>query len=1232
MAASVTQFEESSLRAAAGAGLSRSPAARIGKYEVEREIGCGGLIKAFRGFDREIGRPVALKVLTAANDLSIVTRFRREVADMARLRTPRVVSVYELGEHVGFPFVAMQAPTDNHLRQLLLCESPLTLLQKMLILWQVGEGLEAAHQAGLAFVRLRPSGVALDRDGQAALHDFGIVRLTPAEEDNESRYASPEELAGEAADIISDIFTLGVIYRDLLSADLPPFLAPVVDRASQRRRDLRYQSFDEFRDDVEPLLIELKTTRAQELLSGARDSVKSGALEDAQTAVREVLHLQPDNREAQRLRTELRNQVRRATLRPRVESLLREAEDESGARRFTRAAEVLKGIPALEGSEADLENRLKELRLRVEHGLHAAELAGEAGALLEQVKLDEARVKAQEACEWDPESPEIAALLKTIDDAIARHVRETRIEEGLAKAKSLLLLQSFQSAIQTLVVLSEEYPDEPVVERALEQVRRQQAEMLRQGRLQRQLKEARALLAEERYNAAILLLGDLTQEFPEENQVAKLLEDASTAKNRTLAVAEASAECARWRAEGNYDKALEILEAALSTYPDDSHLASLRTDVRQQSEQARLAAAVAKILEQASWLVSQDRPDLAVQMLREKSAAHPGRPDLAARLTEVEEMLPAWESRRIVRQSLDRVAAIENVGQWSVALTIVEEALDASPDSDDLKNAAERLRGRLRGQERSRKLARRLEMIGQKMTAESWPQALLLIEAAEREFPGEPALERLHQEAQEHARRAQFDQIAVEVRQHLADGEIEEAEEMVRQAETTQGEAPLFASLHQEADAARKYLEDWRTAQIFFGRRQFDEAEKILLKLAAENRPDALVLLEKVREARAAIEEDSFYNRGREKALKLIQDEQWEAAAELLRNLLALFPADAILERDLGTVEPHLAVATPGPAKDPAPEPVASSEAAPVPIRFKRLFDDSPTELDLASLTPEPSHRLAGILPLPAGPLPLIGAALVLLVAGGAGVLALLHRSTPPAPAAQVVPASPISTPAVPPAAEPHAEITPPAPAPATAVPSAAVPTQAAPAKAQSAEEPAKGRDSRDSRNRQEARRVFDPSTLASSNTPQTTTVLLPAADMRPAPNPEVALPGRLLGAPSAPAPATAPRTETPAASKQDAVAVRPSGGHFVPAARITGINPTLPAFARQLAIRKGTVTLILSIDSRGIVRSVTPVDGHPVLATVAKDAVKTWKYRPATLNGKPTDSNVEVHIVFDDK
>src|SRR5215831_12332025 len=86
----------------------RPAVTRIGKYEVEREVGGGTRVRVFRALDRDTGRPVTLKVLTDIADRLLHERFRREVAAAARLRHPAIVSVYELGEHVGLPFAALQ--------------------------------------------------------------------------------------------------------------------------------------------------------------------------------------------------------------------------------------------------------------------------------------------------------------------------------------------------------------------------------------------------------------------------------------------------------------------------------------------------------------------------------------------------------------------------------------------------------------------------------------------------------------------------------------------------------------------------------------------------------------------------------------------------------------------------------------------------------------------------------------------------------------------------------------------------------------------------------------------------------------------------------------------------------------------------------------------------------------------------------------------------------------------
>src|SRR5262249_5433337 len=158
------------------------------------------------------------------------------------------------------------------------------------------------------------------------------------------------------------------------------------------------------------------------------------------------------------------------------------------------------------------------------------------------------------------------------------------------------------------------------------------------------------------------------------------------------------------------------------------------------------------------------------------------------------------------------------------------------------------------------------------------------------------------------------------------------------------GDEPLLRELENEIEAGKKYREELRTAQACFGRSQMQEAEQILLRIASSKRPDAQALLEAVREARAASEEENFYNRGRENAIKLIQQQQFEQAADLLRNLLSLFPGDAILERDLQSIAM------------PQPAPITEAKVAPpapvvAPVKPERTEPPKPAAAKPATST-----------------------------------------------------------------------------------------------------------------------------------------------------------------------------------------------------------------------------------------------------------------------------------------
>src|SRR5438067_5352169 len=85
----------------------RPVSTRIDKYDIATEIGHGDLVRVFRAFDRDLGRPITLKVLTDLAGSELSKRFRGEVASVAKLRTPNIITIYGFGEHVGLPFAVM---------------------------------------------------------------------------------------------------------------------------------------------------------------------------------------------------------------------------------------------------------------------------------------------------------------------------------------------------------------------------------------------------------------------------------------------------------------------------------------------------------------------------------------------------------------------------------------------------------------------------------------------------------------------------------------------------------------------------------------------------------------------------------------------------------------------------------------------------------------------------------------------------------------------------------------------------------------------------------------------------------------------------------------------------------------------------------------------------------------------------------------------------------------------
>jgi len=157
------------------------PGTRLGNYEVLSELGAGGMGEVYKAKDLKLGREVAIKVLPEemSADPSRLRRFEQEARAASALNHPNIVTIYEIGEHEGTPFIAMEYVKGRTLREIL-ADGPLPNDKLIRYATQLAEGLAKAHQAGIVHRDLKPENIIISEDGFVKILDFGLAKLLPA--------------------------------------------------------------------------------------------------------------------------------------------------------------------------------------------------------------------------------------------------------------------------------------------------------------------------------------------------------------------------------------------------------------------------------------------------------------------------------------------------------------------------------------------------------------------------------------------------------------------------------------------------------------------------------------------------------------------------------------------------------------------------------------------------------------------------------------------------------------------------------------------------------------------------------------------------------------------------------------------------------------------------------------------------------------------------------------------
>jgi serine/threonine protein kinase len=823
---------------------------KIGKYDVIDLIGRGGMGVVYKAKDPHLERPVAIKMMTSgfADNPDLLKRFFREAQSLGSLQHPNIVTVYDLGDYGGNPYLVMEFLEGEGLDSVLTSRRQLSLLEKTSIIVQVCNGLAYAHRRGVVHRDIKPANIMLSQDGGVKIFDFGIAHIGDNSVTKTGQivgtlsYMSPEQVNGKPVDTRTDLFSTGVVLYQLFTNHLPfegestattllkiiydpppplknfltsypPELEGILLRALAKDREERYHSADEFALDLSQLQAHLK----QELI--AQDMQEIGVfleksdLYKAREYLVQVLKVDAQHVQATQLLREVQHRIKKEEVSEQVRKLRQGAEEAVAREQFDTAEECLEQALALDKNNSDL-HRLRDsvraaaLRLQKLHNaLKLAESAHQDG------DLDTAKQAVEEALQIAPDDTQAKALYRLIQRDWVERSRQRQLENYLFQARQDISSRKFTAALEILKLAEALDPGAPQVHALMESASAGRDQERRRKDLEAITRDIEDALNRDDYRSACLRADEGLARFPDERTLLKLralAERQRQIEERKQFIDEQLALARKLLQESRNQELLSALEAALAKTGPEPRLQSLLTIVTENVQRERLERRKAEYLQKAKEFLRNKEYDSAIQTLEGAGTELRNEPEIEDLLQFVREEVAADQHRRTSEAAAERAHAFVAEQQYEDAIRLLETTLREVPDEELRIVLAETRRAAVDYRE---KLQATLGGAEKLLQARKANEALKLLESQPAAYFRDPSLAKLLETARSETERLGRVHEAIERSRRLLEEEDTSGGRRVleecRQSEgtTPELEAQLAAIEVKRVSAASRALE-----------------------------------------------------------------------------------------------------------------------------------------------------------------------------------------------------------------------------------------------------------------------------------------------------------------------------------------------------------------------------------------------------------------------------------------